>query len=331
MLNNILIAMAGQDENFISQTVESCLDNAIFPDNINFSIVDQRSDGNFAKLPENKNIIVNQILTMPRGVGYGRSLSIPKKIKEKYVLSIDPHMVFSPGWDKELLDRYIEVKNKFNQDVVVSQHLPWSTIVDNKLVIHEDVVPGEAYSLFFNGIFVDAKPIPKNLDYVEQEALCGYYLFSGRSVFEEVRFDPRLFYFSEESVLSLRLISRGHKLVSLNYNPMFHLEKVLTKSDSDWRNRIKIESVKRDIKIFYETFSGEYFGEWGAKDLDSLENFKNKNGISMDLLLSKINYSEEFGDKKEFLLGTIDGIFNNTDVWTAIYDIVLNTIKNNER
>jgi hypothetical protein len=112
---------------------------------------------------------------------------------------------------------------------------------------------------------------------------------------------------------------------------MFHLEKVLTKSDSDWRNRIKIESVKRDIKIFYETFSGEYFGEWGAKDLDSLENFKNKNGISMDLLLSKINYSEEFGDKKEFLLGTIDGIFNNTDVWTAIYDIVLNTIKNNER
>lgn len=326
---SILILISGQDEDFLEQTVSSALSSAKNPEALSFGIVEQRSDDNFSKLKNSDNIKILKIKTLPIGIGAAKSRSLDFYNGEKYTLVVDPHTIFVKDWDYELINRYESVVLELGKKTIVSQYLHWAMVENKTLKIHPHTENLPAWSLKFDGLLNVVEDIPSEKDYVIHYSISGYYIFGYSDIFQRLKFDPEIYFLTEELMYTMRLVSRGYNIVALNYNPMYHWIKERVRSDNDWKKNWNVERTVSDVSKLLDAIEGQVFGYWTSPDKESLEKFLVLSGINLGNL-SKVCEDMSYTDRKNFILNLVEKIFTGNDIWTALYDITGNSISNEE-
>jgi hypothetical protein len=326
LLSSIFISVVGFNEDYLYQTIESAIENSYNPDRLYFGVVEQRSDESFTNFSQIKNIRDSKIFsTTPLGVGLPRSHSIDLYKNEDYILITDAHMVFTKNWDELLIRRIESIKKVEGSKVILSQHLPPAFINKDKLeILNEKYQPT---SLYFDGIFIRDKIL--ETEYTQQYALTFHYIFSDATLVKEVPIDPRPYYIAEESLYSLRVSTRGYKIFSTEYIPMYHLTKPLVKINNDWRNDIDVKRMVEDFHLVYNVLVNKKIGDLSAPSSSALEEYINKSGITLQYILDNLGLKKFDGNSINIIEEKIKDIFSRETFDTAIYEMLLYYLSNN--
>ena len=168
-----------------------------------------------------------------KGVCWARSRILTKlREQEEYVLQIDSHSRFKPGWDETLLNMYSQLGKR---NAVISYYPPNYTpnqpinYKENPyiyFVIKELNDPG--IPRFSSGILPRAvKPISECGTF----GIAGGSLFGHRSVFDTVPYDPNLYFFGEEPSYALRLYTHGIDVYAPTESYMYHYYNIMDRTN----------------------------------------------------------------------------------------------------
>lgn len=168
-----------------------------------------------------------------KGVCWARSRILTKlREQEEYVLQIDSHSRFKPGWDETLLNMYSQLGKR---NAVISYYPPNYTpnqpINYNEnpyiyFLIKEFRDPG--IPRFSSGILPRAvKPINE----CGTIGIAGGSIFGHRSVFDTVPYDPNLYFFGEEPSYALRLYTHGIDVYAPTESYMYHYYNIMDRTN----------------------------------------------------------------------------------------------------
>jgi hypothetical protein len=229
---SIFVAIAAYRDPWLWRTVHDCLAKAADPKAIRFGIVEQ-SETPSRIAPESAAIArylhVNHQFS--RGVCWARSLTYGLYQDEDYLLQIDSHMLFAPGWDRMLI-RKLEALAPVQPRAVISTYPYAFTETDGQIRVqgapgHALVLRVVADSEFKNGspvLMFEAAPTPATTPIVGCHVAAGC-LFTRGAFVEAVPYDPRLYFHGEEQNLAIRAWTRGWDLFHVPDMPIFHLYK----------------------------------------------------------------------------------------------------------
>lgn len=284
----IFISIASFNEEFIRDTIMNAVYTAKFPKNLVFGVVQQRTDDEFIHIPNIANIKEKKLrIDRPMGTGIARNMAMSMMDQEKYFLSIDAHMIFNHGWDEKLILKLKKIAEIHGDKVVISQHMPSATIKDNRMIPDPKRIGDSPATLYFNGMHISGRGIERGVEFLEQYALTSHFIFSFSKTFKYIKFDPEMFYLAEEPTLSMRLCTRGYKIFCTDYVPMFHLQKENDKDSRGWKTIIEVQNIQRECIRMYDILNGKILGEWGAPDINSLNNFREISGMDSKKFMNK--------------------------------------------
>jgi hypothetical protein len=325
-VKSIFVSVVSFNEPFLKETILSAIKKSSKPERIYFGVVEQRTDSNFADLKEIKNVKhISMQVGGPLGVGIPRKLSMELLDNQDYCLIIDSHMIFNDNWDENIIRRIKHISKIYSEKVIISQHLPVLDVDDNNLVLYPEKKKDTPCYLKFDGIFIDDIPIPNGHEFYQQYALTCHYLFSLSKSFKEVVFDPRIFYFAEESSLAMRFITRGYKIFSTRYFPMFHLQKTNGKKIKSWQTLNGTSRLQDDIEIVYSIFSGKEIGVWGAPSKCRLDDFLAESRLDISYYMSGVDHDLDIN--KQIRSKIVDMFDNGNDFYENLYQNFIPAIR----
>lgn len=136
-MNDIYVNIPSLNDREYVNTIKRMFDTADDPDNIyvGSSIFWKKDDlGNnhgaflleIEKELSNFSNVSFDVLSWAKypGVGYGRTESTKHFNNQKYFMSIDPHTVFSQGWDSKAKEHYHESEKEFGKKRIITCYLP---------------------------------------------------------------------------------------------------------------------------------------------------------------------------------------------------------------
>lgn len=263
----------------------------------------------------------------PMGTGFGRmNASLLATQEHDYVLQIDSHTIFTKDWDVKLIENFNNVKEIAKTDRVILSAVPRGNlsydISDRDSLTSPDQVFKDHgidkidpytnnYHRFDN--YKNSKPEliyhgwqGENFDeknvgipitygapefgeakYPEINCIHASVVFLKYSVIREVLHDPADHFNGDQINQSLRLLSRGYRIFSMQ-DPLFlSLDKSKGNKplDPEWNWKIFKSSNpiswaylryanNRSEDNYQKIFNGQYFGYWGAADKKSLSEAK---------------------------------------------------------
>jgi hypothetical protein len=277
----------------------------------------------------------------PMGTGFGRmNASLLANKDYDYVLQIDSHTVFTKDWDLKLIENFNKVKEIAQTDKIILSAIPRGNLYYNvndrdTLLSYDEIfeksgikeidpynnnyheLPNYKLSrpeIILNGWQGNSfspldvgRPITYGRHefgdekYPEVNCIHASLVFFKYSVIREVMHDPADTFHGDQINQSLRLISRGYKIFSMqdplllvygktepNDEPYSSQPKL---TDPEWNYRSPsdcntesgwkyLEYSNKMSEINYKKiFNGEYLGYWGAPDKNSLLEAKEKMGF----------------------------------------------------
>lgn len=139
-----------------------------------------------------------------RGAGWARSIAHGLREDEQYVLQVDSHMRFHRGWDDQLL-RLLDACP--SPRPVLSTYPPPYEPPDNMMSCGTFMLAPKQFD--DHGILsFEGRPIPSGPS-VPCAWIAGGFIFSRASYFDEVPYDPRVYFLGEEVSLAARGWTRG--------------------------------------------------------------------------------------------------------------------------
>jgi hypothetical protein len=323
-MDEILILFPALDEKFIEQTIDSAVSMSSGKYKIKFAIIEQSSNGVFSKIESSEQIKINKLFTpQPIGIGESRHLLLEMIDNEKYFLSIDSHTIFIKDWDIELVSRYSNIVNELGEKTIISQPLHWALISDGKLVVDPYTSSLPPWKLKIDGLVAKAQDFIGDNEYELHYSLSCHFMFGYTKNLVDIPFDKEIFFIAEEPLLALRYITRGYNIVAIKLNPMYHLSKYKVRPEDDWKINFSTEKTISDARWLLEVITGSYVGPRGAPNKKSLEEYKNKSGLSLDILVDRLGAKND-EELYQIVTSILENSFSNNDVWTALYDMVYN-------
>lgn len=228
----IFVAIASYRDPWLWRTVYDCLGKAEDPAALRFGIVEQ------SETPSQiDSVIDSQIRYLhchhdhSRGACWARSFTYGVYQDEDYLLQIDSHMLFAPGWDRILINKLEDVSQP-NPHSIISSYPYAFKEEDGKLKV--DGHPGHAMVMrvtkasdFNNGspvLSFEAAPI-KTQHPVRGYHVAGGCLFTRGHFVHVVPYDPLLYFQGEEQNLAIRAWTHGWDIFHVPDLPVFHLYK----------------------------------------------------------------------------------------------------------
>lgn len=168
-----------------------------------------------------------------KGVCWARSRILTKlREQEEYVLQIDSHSRFKPGWDVTLLNMYSQLGKRnavityYPPNYTPNQPINYNENPYIYFVIKEFRDPG--IPRFSSGILPRAvKPINE----CGTIGIAGGSIFGHRSVFDTVPYDPNLYFFGEEPSYALRLYTHGIDVYAPTESYMYHYYNIMDRTN----------------------------------------------------------------------------------------------------
>lgn len=238
----ILVSIASYKDALLWNTVNDCISNASFPENLRFVIVDQIETPYDVKSHPNCNQITYFHFDpyLSRGPCWARNICHSLYNNEDYVLQIDAHMVFDKGWDVYLIDKLKECQSISNK-CIISTYPQEFEIVDNtikknsKTEITTIIRPKEGStiteedpSFSFTGFNV------KKEESVLGFHVAGGFIFAPGNFFQEIPYDPMLYFIGEEQNIAVRAWTNGWDIYHIPNVPIYHLYYTKTKRTLHW-------------------------------------------------------------------------------------------------
>jgi len=291
----IFVAIAAYRDPWLWRTVHDCLGKAADPAALRFGIVEQSEVP--SRIDPKATAQVRYLHVhhrFSRGVCWARSLTFGLYHDEDYLLQIDSHMLFAPGWDRMLINK-LEALSRPEPRAIISAYPFAFEEIDGRLKVHG--TPGHALvmrvkadSEFQNGspvLMFEAVPTPTTHP-IRGCHVAGGCLFTRGSFVNAVPYDPRLYFHGEEQNLAIRAWTRGWELFHVPDLPLFHLYKqpdpkalVHWNADDDAARAFRFADLQSDaaIRLRELLVDGHDLGAFGLGTARSLADFAAFSGI----------------------------------------------------
>jgi Glycosyltransferase (GlcNAc) len=230
---SIFLAIPSYCDPVLSFTLASAYDNAKYPDQLHFAVIDQSPmDAAYpipAKIPTQQVSYIKIEASQSRGCCWARSLAMSLYRDEDYFFQLDSHMMFAQDWDEILVGKMKSCLS-FSKAAVISSY-PASfrfiegvaTPVKSIHTVRAAILrAGAAFQLKQPGLPFTSKQI-EGVGAVQGYHIAGGCMFAPRGFVRTVPNDPYLYFNEEEQNLSLRLYTHGWDIYHVTGLPIYHL------------------------------------------------------------------------------------------------------------
>ncbi|MEY3907360.1 MAG: hypothetical protein RLZ52_427, partial [Pseudomonadota bacterium] len=306
-MDKIFISIISCREPFLKQTIDSAINNAKNPENIYIGVLNTTFDGiNYED--DRENVLINNlhVKSLP-GIGVSRMYSInmcPQDID--FILQVDAHMIFVKNWDEEILNSFKKLEKKYDKVIISGMLFNWKKENDKIYLGSMKSIENENFdfnNMPDNEYFFKTKPFGPmvkfgsiedslnhgypitygyEVNWNDQDSLeiCGVtgpFVFSRKKMFDDIQHDPKCVWAADEGVFSMRAWTRGYKIFAISKVILFHLDKGVTKSSIDWRDKANKHfedvSMAKSLGRVKRMFLGDEFGYWGAPNEKLLKEY----------------------------------------------------------
>jgi glycosyltransferase involved in cell wall biosynthesis len=293
--NTIFIQIASYRDPQLSLTLEDCIKNAKYPENLRFGIAWQHCDED---LWDNLDIYKNdsrfKILNInykdSQGVCWARNLVQSLYSGEKYTLQLDSHHRFAKDWDETLIDMLVDLQKDGYPKPLITAYIP-SFDPDND----PEKRVREPWKMTFDryipegAVFFLPAGFDPNKDDLTKPMMARFYsahfAFSIGDFAQEVKHDPYYYFHGEEINVAVRAFTHGYDLFYPHKVICWHeyTRKGRSKhwdDDKEWGTRNTYCHL-RNRKLF--EMDGELndidFGIYGFGNIRSLKDYEKYAGM----------------------------------------------------
>lgn len=317
-MEQIAVLIASSNEYFLKQTIDSCLSAADEPDRIHFCIA-RVTYGDFvnADISSIPNIRLIDIKS-DTIIGPGPTRFFSEKLisnEDEYCLQIDAHTIFQKSWDTNLVNYYNKISHDNDKIAITARSKSWFIDKNDKVFL---VNPGQEsiqidplsfdiadddtlFKLKFNSQKSEGYPTIVGVmsetkgEYVEHNLISAGMLFAKKDFFINFPSDPQILWGGDEGILALRAWCEGYKFYTINKTILLTMDKGRTSTryiDQDWRvfaeqDKSYKNRQRSGVNFIKKAFTGEYFGRFGAKNRECLDQFAQACNINFEQFYAK--------------------------------------------
>jgi len=235
----IFVSVAAYCEPHLLHTVTDAVRKSARPENLVFGVVDQVAESRLAAVVDAAGLAEVRYLQIApaqaRGVCWARALAFSLAHGERYLMQIDSHMLFEPGWDDVLLDQYDDLVDAHGscRQILSTYPMPFE-FEDGTPVASAQPAPGHVLVLRPRpGERVTARDVRVAYEAHAQPSdgpvrarhLAAGFLFTDARFMQEIPYDPYLYFSGEEHSLAARAFTHGWDIWHPLRTPLFHLYK----------------------------------------------------------------------------------------------------------
>ena len=304
-MKTIFIGMAAYNEIDILNTINSCLENAKYPERINIGVVSHTN--NMEKIIINlKNVkwIDIQYNAM-LGVGLSRMNALSMYDNEDYYLQVDAHMLFDKNWDETVIDSFENIKLKYDKPIISTYTPWWSKNEDGTINFYSPennaVCSPMMYDLeIVNEGFPKQKtyPVDWNIEkYSEHFGISAHFIFTTGDFIYEVPPDPFLMFSGEEPTTALRAWTRGYRIfvikdaIAWHKNKFHGINHKFDRLKYNGDSELFMHHQRKDkiaLKRTKDILTGNMIGNWGSPTLQLLQDYENHAKIDFKEFYNRI-------------------------------------------
>lgn len=207
-MDKIFVAIASYRDRECQWTVKDLFEAARFPERIGVGICwqfDAKLDRECFEVPYPRPEQVRVVevgLKETRGACWAKSVALSLLRDETYVLLIDSHMRFAPDWDVEMIGMLDGIDNP---RAFLSTYPAGYEPPNQRRFSTPRLAPVKFFDRVMSqdSVLLDMpRPMPSYL-------VAGGYLFGRRAMFEEVPYDPHIYFIGEEITHAARYYTHG--------------------------------------------------------------------------------------------------------------------------
>jgi len=298
MSDTIFVGISSYRDPLLAHTIKNALDNAKYPENIRFGIVEQEAPEHRLNPASINGANITYVAIDPlasRGACWARSIQMSLFNDEDWVLQVDSHMMFDPDWDEYFVEM-CKILSMSNPKVVISGYPKGFEFKngrskkypdDNNVIVHACTDD----TSFEHGLVLNIPPrgtelkVPVKGFYIGAQAM----FVPGRFLYE-VPYDPYLYFNGEEHSLAVRAYTHGWDIYHCPGMPVYHLyeggdaDSYRKKHWSDGENedrKVKWGSLdmRSKMRLADMLFHGKDVGKFGLGNVRTLEQFADFSGI----------------------------------------------------
>jgi hypothetical protein len=319
--NKIFVCTSAYNDTDLFITLETAYSNASNPQNVYFGIGMQYPDIPKPDLSSYKNVRTIDIPEVhPIGTSPSRAIAAGLLEDEHYFLSIDAHTIFKKDWDKNLLEYFFELKQKYEKPIISTYSPYWYRDKDgfifnqNQNQSFEEEMP--QFKLKFkmdDEVFPEGYVMPTPTwdkevtgKYEEHYLIGAHLLFSQSSYLNEVPFDPYISY-HEENTTAMRAWTRGYRIFAIDKDILWTREMFHGPSDAEsWRHKVEIknldgfnylEKIALGALRCKDILLGEILGIYGSPSIELLKEYERYSGVDHVDIYKKIYERVEASSK----------------------------------
>ena len=298
-MSTIFVSIASYCDSLLPQTIENALDNARYPDDIKFGVVEQSKISYADKLAKKARKQVRLLSVDPaqsRGVCWARTLVMSMYGDEDWFFQIDAHTLFDQHWDSCLLGAWADCIRQSPKPYIGGyphafeitdgesiKKLCTNNIIGN-VVTKDKTFTSNLIDLPFTPIFVEqTKPV------MGFHLAAGCVFAPGAFVYE-VPYDPFIYFYGEEPLWALRAYTNGWDLFHVPKLPVYHYydtgPHIEVKRARHWaeeedgtRSTRWWELNNRASQRMVQIIDGKDFGVYGLGRVRTLEDYAAFSGI----------------------------------------------------
>lgn len=302
----IFVSIASYRDPLLWSTVSDCINNAKFPHNIRFGIVDQSDTAYDVKNhPYSKQISYFHFnSSYSRGPCWARSISNALYNNEDFILQIDAHTVFDKNWDEALINSLQQCLRLSPKCIISSYPLSFE-IINSNIVKNKRPNMALVFKPAREAVIKEDNPF---ITFIGHEIrsdepilgchVAGGFIFGPGHFFQEVPYDPTIYFSGEEQNIAIRAWTKGWDIYQIPDVPLFHLyykhaNRPLHWDHEDDKNRptrwteLKDISQQRLCDLF---FNQKNLGVYGLGSTRTLHDFAEFSGINyIDRTIRRVN------------------------------------------
>ena len=236
-MTTIFVSITSFCDPHLQFTLRGLFANAVDPSQLRVAVIDQSVDQNrqwIAAQPWARQVQYIQIHPVDsRGVSWARSVAFACYRGEDFLLQVDSHTLFDPGWDKILIEE-LNFARTINPKAILTAYPPpfefdaagnpVKTIAPSPTVLWMQPMPGQALQADDLTLRFRADHV-FHADLVVSHHVAGGLIFTSGEFVNDVPYDPYMYFHGEEQNITIRAFTRGWTIYNLRNDriPLYHL------------------------------------------------------------------------------------------------------------
>ncbi len=283
-MKTIFINIASYLDHQILLTVYDALNTAKYPDRLRFGILHQHDEDNYFLFEEFDNDkrfkIKNVHYTESNGACWARYECNKLYDNEDYVLMIDSHSRFDQDWDEEFIKMHNRCLKTSDKACISSYCTKFDTHTEYKykeLVYMYPCYKDDSELVLF-------KPINRTDSGLKLHAFWGACLsFSDGKFFQEVPYDPDLYFHGEEITIAMRAWTRGWDFYLPDKPLVYHEQSNSAgprRITNHYKNPRANELNEKSLEKSFDICSGKIKGIYGLGNKRTIKQYEVAAGIN---------------------------------------------------